>query len=107
MAEPSAGLKYCILLIVTDGIMDNFEETKQKLAVYSECPLSVVIVGVGRTDFTSMYALCESPHGTRKNTTFVEFRQHQHDPRSLAQAALRDVPRQLSDYMIQNGVTMT
>ena len=101
---------YSILLIVTDGIMDSFEETRQKLSVYSEVPLSVVIVGVGRTDFQSMYTLCETPclpNGTRKNTTFVEFRQHQHDPRSLAQAALGQVPKQLAEYMIQNGVNMS
>lgn len=89
--------------------MDNFEDHQEKLSVYSEMPLSLIFVGVGRTDFQSMYALCESPHsphGTRKNTTFVEFRQHQHDPRSLAQAALCQIPKQLTEYMTQNGVTM-
>ena len=96
---------YSILLIITDGIMDSFEETKEKLSVYSEVPLSVIIVGVGRTDFRSMYALCESP-SCRPNTTFVEFRQHQHDPRSLAQAALGQIPEQLSEYMTQNGVSL-
>lgn len=99
---------YSILLIVTDGIMDSFEETREKLSVYSEVPLSVVIVGVGRTDFQLMYALCEAPPsatGTRKNTTFVEFRQHQHDPRSLAQAALAQIPQQLSEYMTQNLIS--
>lgn len=99
-------LSYYVLLIITDGIMDNFEETKEKLAVYSAVPLSIVFVGVGRTDFSRMYALCESPTSNRKNTTFVEFRQHQHDPRSLAQAALHDIPKQLSEYMAANGVSL-
>ncbi|CAB9510120.1 Nicotinic receptor-associated protein 1 [Seminavis robusta] len=109
MDNTGGPLRYSVLLIVTDGIMANFEETKQKLAVYSEVPLSVVIVGVGRSDFQAMYHLCESPQSTataRKNTTFVEFRQHQHDPRSLAQAALQEIPRQLSDYMVSNGLSM-
>jgi len=88
--------------------MDNFEETREKLSVYSEVPLSIVIVGVGRTDFRSMYALCESPGTayTRQNTNFVEFREHQHDPRSLAQAALSELPRQISGYLGQNGIIL-
>lgn len=88
--------------------MDNFEETKEKLAVYGEVPLSVIFVGVGRADFKIMNALCETPPPTsrRKNTTFVEFRQHQHDPRSLAQTALRELPKQLSDYLVQNNIPL-
>ena len=73
---------YTVLLIVTDGIMDGFVETKQKLGVYGEVPMSVIVVGVGRTDFQSMYALCEPTPSSRKNTTFVEFRQHQVRPRT-------------------------
>lgn len=85
--------------------MDNFEETKEKLAVYGEVPLSVIFVGVGRADFSIMNALCESSTTRRTNTTFVEFRQHQHDPRSLAQTALRGLPKQLSDYLAQNNIS--
>lgn len=104
--------RYCVLLIITDGIMDNFEETRQKLAVYSEVPLSVVFVGVGRADFRLMNQLCESQPSyissqSRPNTTFVDFRQHQDNPTSLAKAALRNIPRQLTDYMVQNGIHLT
>jgi hypothetical protein len=69
-------------------------------------PLSVIFVGVGRAEFKSMYHLCDSVNGeaTRKNTTFVEFRQHQHDPTSLGRAALRYMPSQLVQYMVQNGI---
>lgn len=96
-------LRYCVLLIVTDGLADKFEETKRKLAVYSEMPLSVVIVGVGRSDFKSMHRLCQPIGSARHNTSFVEFRQHQHDPSALGAAALQEVPAQLCEYMRLRG----
>lgn len=88
--------------------MDNFEETREKLAVYGEVPLSVIFVGVGRADFRMMHALCGTPSSAsqRKNTAFVEFRQHQHDPRSLAQTALQELPKQLSDYLLYNSINL-
>ena len=86
--------------------MDNFEETKEKLAVYGEVPLSVIFVGVGRADFALMYSLCDPAMSRRRNTTFVEFRKHDHDPRSLAQTALHDLPKQIADYLIQNNISL-
>jgi hypothetical protein len=100
----AGALRYTVLLIVTDGIMDDFPETKRRLALYSEMPLSIIFVGVGKADFRSMYALCSPEPGLRRNTTFVEFRRHQHDPTSLGKAALADIPSQLVSYMVQNGI---
>ena len=97
-------LRYCILLIITDGISQEIEETKRKLAVYSSVPLSVIFVGVGRAEFKSMYNLCDSEQTTRTNTTFVEFRHHQHDPASMGRAALSEMPNQIVEYMTQNGI---
>jgi hypothetical protein len=54
-----------------------------------------------------MHALTNNnPHTTRRNTTFVAFRQHQHDPTSLAHAALQEIPNHISDYMAQNGIRL-
>lgn len=97
--------RYTVLLIITDGIMDNFEETRQRLHVYSFLPLSIVIVGVGRSDFGLMYQLCQPTNtAARCNTTFVEFRRHQHDPTALGEAALRNIPLQLCEYMKTQGI---
>jgi hypothetical protein len=98
-------LRYCVLLVVTDGRMDQMAETKRKLGVYSSVPLSVVFVGVGLADFKAMYTLCDSLGQNRSNATFVEFRKHQHDPTALGKAALQDIPSQLAQYMLQNGIT--
>jgi Copine len=92
--------RYCVLLIITDGMVDDVEETKRKLWVYKDMPLSVIIVGVGRAEFKGMKALCN--HGTP--ATFVEFRQHQHDPLSMAKAALGELPQQIVDYMTANDI---
>jgi hypothetical protein len=93
---------YTVLLVITDGIMENLQETQHKLASYSEMPLSVVFVGVGRSDFGKMHQLC-GVSGRRCNTTFVDFRRHQHDPSALGEAALKNVPAQLCAYMDMRG----
>jgi hypothetical protein len=100
---------YTILLIITDGIMNDFEETRQRLDMYSTLPLSVIFVGVGRSDFSLLYRMCEQPPaagrgGGRNITTFCEFHRHQHDPAALGEAALRNVPSQLCEYMQSRGL---
>ena len=110
----SESLSYHVLLIITDGLADEYEETQRKLAVYSTMPLSVVIVGVGQSsDFGRMHQLVQpsvptssnsGPLATpRANASFVEFRQHQHDPTALGAAALEHVPAQLCEYMRWRG----
>ena len=87
--------KYTVLLIITDGIMATFDETLRKLRVYQQVPLSIIFVGVGRSDFADLNNLCQA---CPDNTTFVEFRQQQ-TPSAFAHAALSQLPRQMSSYM--------
>ena len=87
--------KYTVLLIITDGIMATFDETLRKLRVYQQVPLSIIFVGVGRSDFADLNNLCQA---CPENTTFVEFRQQQ-TPSAFAHAALSQLPRQMSNYM--------
>jgi Copine len=96
-------LRYTVLLVITDGIMDDFDETKRKLEAYIELPLSVVFVGLGRSDFSVVRRLCD-PNRSRNNARFVEFRQHQHNPSALSEAALQDIPNQISTYMRNRGI---
>ena len=75
------------------------------LGVYSQVPLSVIFVGVGRAEFESMERLCEHRPGSRSSiSTFVEFRRHQHDPASLGVAALERIPSQVVEYMQYMGI---
>ncbi|CAM9104353.1 unnamed protein product [Pylaiella littoralis] len=49
--------RYDVLLILTDGIINDMQQTIDSLVAASDLPLSVVIVGVGRADFADMAAL--------------------------------------------------
>ena len=46
--------KYFILLIMTDGDINDFETTKDLIVKACELPLSIIIVGVGNHDFEKM-----------------------------------------------------
>ncbi|KAL7205039.1 hypothetical protein ACSBR2_018042 [Camellia fascicularis] len=46
--------KYFVLLIITDGVLTDLQETKDALVMASDLPLSILIVGVGGADFKQM-----------------------------------------------------
>jgi len=56
-----SGLKgttvYNILLLLTDGIINDMDETKQRIVDLSALPCSIIIVGVGNADFSQMQEL--------------------------------------------------
>jgi hypothetical protein len=43
-----------VLLIITDGIISDMEDTKRSIIAASSLPLSIIIVGVGQEDFAAM-----------------------------------------------------
>jgi hypothetical protein len=49
--------KYSILLILTDGMINDVEETKAAIVKASHHPLSIIIVGIGNADFSEMKVL--------------------------------------------------
>lgn len=44
--------KYNILLIITDGVINDLQESINQIVRGSSLPLSIIIVGVGDADFT-------------------------------------------------------
>ncbi|KAJ6974444.1 protein BONZAI 3 [Populus alba x Populus x berolinensis] len=56
--------KYLVLLIITDGVITDMQETKDALVRASDLPLSILIVGVGGADFTQMEIL-DADNGER------------------------------------------
>ncbi|KAL8502210.1 hypothetical protein ACS0TY_021357 [Phlomoides rotata] len=46
--------KYFVLLIITDGVITDLQETKDAFVMASDLPLSILIVGVGGADFKEM-----------------------------------------------------
>lgn len=49
--------QYFILLMITDGVLSDMQETKCALINASRLPMSVILVGVGAADFSSMNEL--------------------------------------------------
>nr|XP_023879541.1 protein BONZAI 3-like isoform X1 [Quercus suber]XP_023879542.1 protein BONZAI 3-like isoform X1 [Quercus suber] len=101
--------KYFVLLIITDGVITDLQETKDALVRASDLPLSILIVGVGGADFREMEVLdadigrrLESSTGrvaTRDIVQFVPMREVHSGQISLVQALLEELPRQFLTYM--------
>ncbi|XP_020274484.1 protein BONZAI 3 [Asparagus officinalis] len=100
--------KYFILLIITDGVINDFRETKDALVRASSLPLSILIVGVGGADFKEMQILdadngqrLESSSGqiaVRDIVQFVPMRELWGEI-SITQALLEELPAQFLSYM--------
>ena len=100
-------LKYQILMILTDGMIDDIDETIKELVKGSFLPLSVIIIGVGREDFSSMIQLdadenplidCQGKMAGRDLVQFVPFLKYELDPRKLANEVLAEIPKQILEY---------
>jgi uncharacterized protein YegL len=107
-AQRVGSQSYTILLILTDGAVTDPGATASVLHRVSEnAPLSVVIVGVGNADFSSMRFLDDVPPsgpGKRDIVQFVEFNRHRHSSASLTSETLNEVPTQLVQFFQSKGI---
>ncbi|XP_012499001.1 PREDICTED: copine-3 [Propithecus coquereli] len=100
--------QYFVLLIITDGVITDLDETRHAIVNAAKLPMSIIIVGVGGADFSAMEFLdgdggsLRSPSGEvaiRDIVQFVPFRQFQNAPKeALAQCVLAEVPQQVVGY---------
>lgn len=60
--------QYFILLIITDGVISDMEETRHAVVQASKLPMSIIIVGVGNADFAAMEFLDGDSRVLRSNT---------------------------------------
>ncbi|KAK1581808.1 hypothetical protein Q3G72_009168 [Acer saccharum] len=100
--------KYFVLLIITDGVLTDLQETKDALVRASDLPLSILIVGVGGADFTQMEIL-DADNGrlvsstgrvaTRDIVQFVPIRDVHSGRISAVQALLEELPGQFLSYV--------
>ena len=106
-------LKYNVLMILTDGMIDDVDNTINELVEGSFLPLSVIIIGVGRADFSTMNVLDadENPlvdsqgrRAARDLVQFVPFLKFESDPDRLAQEVLAEIPKQIIEYYQQNNL---
>ncbi|KAL7191603.1 hypothetical protein ACSBR2_023641 [Camellia fascicularis] len=107
-------LKYFVLLIITDGVITDLQETKDALVKASDLPLSILIVGVGGADFKEVEILdadkgerLESSNGhvaSRDIVQFVPMRDVQSGEFSVVQSLLAELPSQFLTYMRTKGI---
>ncbi|KAL5717147.1 Protein BONZAI 2 [Ranunculus cassubicifolius] len=106
--------KYFVLLIITDGVITDLQETMDALVKASDLPLSILIVGVGGADFKEMEILdadkgerLESSGGriaSRDIVQFVPFRDVQSGEILVVQSLLAELPSQFLTYMRRRDI---
>jgi len=124
---------YFVLLIITDGIITDFEDTKRSIIGASALPMSIIIIGVGDEDFSAMDALdsddrllqcgfsamdaldsddrllrCGGLVAKRDMVQFVELRKflqpgYGWSKELLAKEVLAEIPAQLTSWMKSKG----
>ncbi|XP_058752937.1 protein BONZAI 3-like isoform X2 [Vicia villosa] len=101
--------KYYVLLIITDGIVTDLQESINAVVNASDLPLSILIVGVGGADFSGMEVL-DADSGPRLRSStgrvaardivqFVPMREVQRGQISVVQALLEELPDQFLGFM--------
>ncbi|KAG5474692.1 hypothetical protein LSCM4_03867 [Leishmania orientalis] len=96
---------YTILLILTDGAITDMQDTIDAIVAADDAPLSIVIIGIGYADFSSMVQLDgdggvlvdRSRRPARRDLVqFVPFNAFEgKDPARLAAAVLLEIPSQV------------
>ena len=105
--EEGKTMNYHILMILTDGQIDDMNDTKDALVEASFLPISVIIIGIGTGDFGNMDILDadENPlydrnrrKADRDLLQFVPFNNFKDNPQKLAEQVLEEIPRQVVEY---------
>lgn len=98
---------YYILLIITDGQISDFPETRKAIVEASVLPISIIIVGVGNADFRSMNDLDgdEQPlmdNSGKRIRDIVQFIKYDvryaTNPALFSQDLLFEIPAQVEGY---------
>uniref|UniRef100_A0A8C2Z5T1 Copine-3 n=1 Tax=Cyclopterus lumpus TaxID=8103 RepID=A0A8C2Z5T1_CYCLU len=109
--------QYFTLLIITDGVISDMDETRQEIVQASKLPMSIIIIGVGNADFAAMEFLDGDASVLRSNTgeeavrdivQFVPFRDFRNAPKeTLAKSILAELPQQVTQYFKQRNLPPT
>ena len=102
-----ADFHYHILLIISDGLIDDIEETIDSIIESSKYPLSIIIIGVGasvnndmkRLNGESGKLISSSGEILKKDIVqYVHYNDYADDINKLTEAVLKYIPDQVSDY---------
>jgi len=98
--------RYYILTIITDGEISDMESTKKAIIEASDAPLSIIIVGVGKSSFASMIELdgdenrlcVNGKYAERDIVQFVPLSKYVDNPSLLACETLAEIPNQVIEF---------
>ncbi|OXB58510.1 hypothetical protein ASZ78_009075 [Callipepla squamata] len=112
--QQEAASQYFILLIITDGVISDMDETRHAVVQASKLPMSIIIVGVGNADFAAMEFLDGDSRVLRSHTGEEAVRDIvqciescataafplclQAPKETLAKAVLAELPQQVVQY---------
>lgn len=106
---------YTILMILTDGIINDMRETVDSIVNATDAPLSIIIIGIGDANFDAMDELDADDVPLRSSSgivmkrdivQFVPFRKFvQNRGYGLAEEVLAEVPRQVDEFCSAHGFT--
>ena len=113
--------KYYVLMIITDGVINDMDATIDTIVAASSLPLSVVIVGVGDADFSDMHRLdgdkiaLQSSQGVKQARDIVQFvpmNDFKHLKgeayrTAVARSVLEEIPKQVTDFYKTKGIRPT
>ena len=108
---------YYILLILTDGCINDSQQTRDKIVEASSLPLSIIIVGIGKADFTLMDLLDGDKEPVKNSrgepwkrdiVQFVEFEKFKRTNAinygtDLTEEVLKEIPKQVEEYYQKIG----
>ncbi|GCB61047.1 hypothetical protein scyTo_0011241 [Scyliorhinus torazame] len=112
--QQQVAAQYFILLIITDGVISDMDETRHAIVQAAKLPMSIIIVGVGNADFAAMEFLdgdnrvlrsYTGEEATRDIVQFVPFREFRNAPKeTLAKSVLAELPQQVVQYFKQRNL---
>jgi len=94
--------KYTILLLITDGEINDIAQTQQAISRACLLPMSIIIIGVGDNKFEKLKELDGDGKltSTRDCVQFVRFRDYANKSiELLGQDTLKEIPIQFLKYM--------
>jgi len=107
---------YSILTILTDGLMNDWDDSVDAIVEAAKHPLSIIIIGIGKDSdegFPEM-RLLDSDHNKLVNSNgekairdvvqFVEFEKLKNDPKILSEKVLEEIPHQLEEFFRIKGI---
>jgi hypothetical protein len=106
-------LNYHVLMILTDGVIVDQQQTIDAIIEASFLPFSLVIIGIGNDHFREMIELdgddvpLVSSTGVKRMrdaVQFVPFNKYKNNPKELNNQVLEEIPKQIVDYYTMNKI---